>query len=227
MKKALKIAGIGCGAVLLVLAVLIFASSVFLGNDFRQVFKTAYSPDGKYVAYGFAVDGGATTRARYEMSIMKKDHKVGPFTWGNVVTNSINDFDFEWTGNREVSIFGAFPKRDEICGIKLKQRSALSGIPYETAFSPDGRYVACKFSQDLPDQPKYHLSIMEKGEIIGRLKAGNAFQSNEIFVFKWTGNDEVTVKSAVLSDKDVKLPEGKLYDIKVKYKKVKNFKDAN
>ena len=68
------------------------------------------SPDGKYKAIKFSVDGGATTSVSYHLSILpvKESSKV---TRGNVLV-SYSNFDAQWNGSETLEI--TFYEDDEI-----------------------------------------------------------------------------------------------------------------
>lgn len=85
---------------------------------------TAYveSPDGKYNAYIFVRDLGATTKASNQLSILRKGDKLGNIS-GNIFV-TYGDFNVSWSSPTELNIKvtkvgEVFKKIEEYKGIKI------------------------------------------------------------------------------------------------------------
>ncbi len=105
MKKALVIISVALAAII----ALVVAGNV-LRNSFRaflmgepDVIKEAVSPDGKYVAYVFEANGGATTRFTYRLSVLKNGKKLKSGDVGNTFI-TYDEFDVEWTDNNMLKV---------------------------------------------------------------------------------------------------------------------------
>ena len=97
MKNVLVIISV----VLVIIIALIVAGNVAL-NSFRtflmeepNIIQEVVSPDGKYVAYVLEVNGGATTRFTYMLSVLKNSKKLKAGDVGNTFI-TYDEFDVEW-----------------------------------------------------------------------------------------------------------------------------------
>lgn len=63
-----------------------------------QILQSISSPDGKYTAYVFESNGGATTGWTYHVSILEKEKKLTKGN-GNTYISRIPPNDVEWIGN--------------------------------------------------------------------------------------------------------------------------------
>ena len=100
MKKILVIISV----VLAIIIALIVAGNVAL-DSFRaflmgepDVIQKVVSPDGKYVAYVFEANGGATTKFTYRLSVLKNGKKLKAGDVGNTFI-TYDEFDVEWVDN--------------------------------------------------------------------------------------------------------------------------------
>lgn len=105
MKKALVIISV----VLAIIIALIVAGNVAL-DSFRaflmgepDVIQEVVSPDGKYVAYVFEANGGATTKFTYRLSVLKKGKKLKAGDVGNTFI-TYDEFDVEWVDNDTLKV---------------------------------------------------------------------------------------------------------------------------
>ncbi len=105
MKKILVIISV----VLAIIIALIVAGNVAL-DSFRaflmgepDVIKEVVSPDGKYVAYVFEANGGATTRFTYRLSVLKNGKKLKAGDIGNTFI-TYDEFDVEWVDNDTLKV---------------------------------------------------------------------------------------------------------------------------
>ena len=78
-----------------------FIYEIYAGNDI-DIIKTESSPDGKYIAYLFEQNSGATSDFIYNLSILKKEEKLKS-RYGNVC-RSHNTFDFKWISNSNLKV---------------------------------------------------------------------------------------------------------------------------
>ena len=69
--------------------------TVCSNNTNNEIIKTIDSPDGKYVAYIFTRDLGATTKVSYQLSILEAGESLGD-SGGNIFI-SYGSFDVEWS----------------------------------------------------------------------------------------------------------------------------------
>ena len=97
MKKAIVIIAV----ILAVITGLVVAGNVAL-NSFRtflmgepDIIQESVSPDGKYVAYVFEANGGATSKFTYRLSILKNGKKLKAGDVGNTFI-TYDEFDVEW-----------------------------------------------------------------------------------------------------------------------------------
>ena len=105
MKKVLVIISV----VLAIIIVLIVAASVAL-DSFRaflmgepDVIQEVVSPDGKYVAYVFESNGGATTRFTYRLSVLKNGKELKAGDIGNTFI-TYDEFDVGWVDNDTLKV---------------------------------------------------------------------------------------------------------------------------
>lgn len=79
-------------------------------NSFRNflmgepdIIQEVISPDGKYVAYVFEANGGATSKFTYRLSVLKNGKKLNAGDIGNAfITYDI--FDVEWVDNQTLKV---------------------------------------------------------------------------------------------------------------------------
>ena len=105
MKKILVIISV----VLAIIITLIVVGNVAL-DSFRaflmgepDVIQEVVSPDGKYVAYVFEANGGATTRFTYRLSVLKNGKKLRTGDIGNTFI-TYDEFDVEWVDNDTLKV---------------------------------------------------------------------------------------------------------------------------
>jgi hypothetical protein len=93
----------------------------FGGNDNNSITETVPSPDGKYIAYVFVRDMGATTQASYQLSILAEGQELGNAA-GNAYI-SYNEFGIEWVSEKELlvdnQVSEIFKQKDEVKGITI------------------------------------------------------------------------------------------------------------
>lgn len=71
--------------------------------DEPKVLQSSLSPNGKYIAYVFESNGGATTGWTYHVSVLKKGKKLKRGN-GNVYISKIPPNSVEWLGNNVLYI---------------------------------------------------------------------------------------------------------------------------
>ena len=105
MKKVIVIISV----VLVVIIALIVAGNIAL-DSFRtflmgepDIIQEVVSPDGKYVAYVFEANGGATTRFTYRLSVLKEGKKLTAGDVGNAFI-TYDEFDVEWVDNDTLKV---------------------------------------------------------------------------------------------------------------------------
>ena len=105
MKKVLVIISV----VLAIIIALIVIGNVAL-ESFRaflmgepDVIQEVVSPDGKYVAWVFESNVGATTRFTYRLSVLKKGKKLKAGDLGNTFI-TYDEFDVEWVDNDTLKV---------------------------------------------------------------------------------------------------------------------------
>ena len=123
MKKAIVIIAV----ILAVITGLVVAGNVAL-NSFRtflmgepDIIQESVSPDGKYVAYVFEANGGATSKFTYRLSILKNGKKLKSGDAGNTFI-TYTEFDVEWIDDNtlyvnniaSVNIFKQETKIDDV-----------------------------------------------------------------------------------------------------------------
>ena len=111
MNKAIKIIliifvsiiGLIIGAVSLLF---LFIHLLFSGACANETLSTNDSPNGRYTAYTFTRDCGATTSVSYQLSILKKDQKLKNKSGNTFVSEQ--EFDVEWARDAQLNV--AYPK---------------------------------------------------------------------------------------------------------------------
>ena len=105
MKKVIVIFAV----ILIVIIGLVVAGNVAL-NSFRaflmgepDIIQEVVSPDGKYVAYVFEANGGATTRFTYRLSVLKEGKKLKAGDVGNAFI-TYDEFDVEWIDDNTLKV---------------------------------------------------------------------------------------------------------------------------
>ena len=68
----------------------------------NEMITSIPSPNGKYIAYIFIRDMGATTKESYQLSILKKGNKLGNSS-GNIFV-SYGTFEVEWKNDKELLV---------------------------------------------------------------------------------------------------------------------------
>ena len=68
-----------------------------------DIIQEVVSPDGKYVAYVFETNGGATTNFTYRLSVLKNGKKLKAGDIGNAFITSY-EFDVEWIDNNTLKV---------------------------------------------------------------------------------------------------------------------------
>ena len=123
MKKAIVIVSI----VLAIIIALIVAGNIAL-DSFRtflmgepDIIQEVVSPDGKYVAYVFEANGGATTRFTYRLSVLKEGKKLKAGDVGNTFI-TYDEFDVEWIGYNTLKV-NNYPTKDI-----FKQETKVFGV---------------------------------------------------------------------------------------------------
>ena len=105
MKKAIVIIFV----VLAIIVALIVEGNIAL-DSFRaflmgepDIIQEVVSPDGKYVAYVFEANGGATTRFTYRLSVLKEGKKLKAGDVGNAFI-TYDEFDVEWIDDNTLKV---------------------------------------------------------------------------------------------------------------------------
>jgi uncharacterized protein YxeA len=105
MKKAIVIIFV----VLAIIVALIVIGNIAL-DSFRaflmgepDIIQEVVSPDGKYVAYVFEANGGATTRFTYRLSVLKEGKKLKAGDVGNAFI-TYDEFDVEWIDDNTLKV---------------------------------------------------------------------------------------------------------------------------
>ena len=95
--------------VLVVIIALIVVGNIAL-DSFRtflmgdpDIIQEVVSPDGKYVAYVFEANGGATTRFTYRLSVLKEGKKLKAGDVGNAFI-TYDEFDVEWIDDNTLKV---------------------------------------------------------------------------------------------------------------------------
>ena len=128
MKKAIVII-----AVILVVIIGLFVVGNIALNSFRtflmgepNIIQEVVSPDGKYVAYVFDANGGATTKFTYRLSVLKNGEKLKAGDIGNAFI-TYYEFDVEWIDNNTLkvnnigtSIKAVFKQETKIDGVNIQ-----------------------------------------------------------------------------------------------------------
>ena len=105
MKKGIVIIAV----ILVVIIGLIVSGNIAL-NSFRaflmgepDVIQEVVSPNGKYVAYVFEANGGATSKFTYRLSILKNGKKLKAGDVGNTFI-TYTEFDVEWIDDNTLNV---------------------------------------------------------------------------------------------------------------------------
>ena len=123
MKKAIVIIAV----ILAMITGLVVAGNVAL-NSFRtflmgepDIIQEVVSPDGRYVAYVFEANAGATTRFTYRLSVLKNGKKLKAGDIGNTFI-TYNEFDVEWINDNTLNV-------NNITSINIfKQETKINGV---------------------------------------------------------------------------------------------------
>ena len=114
MKKGILMIGV----VLAIITVLIVSGNAVL-NSIGTVFKVepdiiqeVISPDGKYVAYVFESNVGATANFTYRLSVLKNGKKLKAGDLGNALI-TYHLFDVEWTDNKTLNVKRGITSMDD------------------------------------------------------------------------------------------------------------------
>ncbi len=73
-----------------------------------NIMQEVASPDGKYVAYVFEANAGATTRFTYRLSVLKKGKKIKAGDRGNAFI-TYYEFDVDWVDNKTLRVNNTSP----------------------------------------------------------------------------------------------------------------------
>lgn len=105
MKKGVMIIAV----ILVVIIGLVVSGNIAL-NSFRaflmgepDIIQESVSPDGKYIAYVFEANGGATSRFTYRLSILKNGKKLKAGDVGNTFI-TYTEFDVEWIDDNTLNV---------------------------------------------------------------------------------------------------------------------------
>lgn len=105
MKKGIMIIAV----ILVVIIGLVVSGNIAL-NSFRaflmgepDVIQEVVSPNGKYVAYVFEANGGATSKFTYRLSILKNGKKLESGDVGNTFI-TYTEFDVEWIDDNTLNV---------------------------------------------------------------------------------------------------------------------------
>jgi len=98
-----SIIGVVIGAVSLLF---LFIHPLFSGACGNEVLSTNVSPNGRYTAYTFTRDCGATTSVSYQLSILKKDQELKNKSGNTFVSKQ--EFDVEWADDTQLNV--AYPE---------------------------------------------------------------------------------------------------------------------
>ena len=91
------------------------------------VMQTVLSPDGRFTAYVFESNGGATSGWVYHISVLKNDKKLGKGN-GNIYISYIPPNSVEWLSNNELYVddyksINTFKRKQSINGVKVRYHS--------------------------------------------------------------------------------------------------------
>lgn len=105
MKKGIMIIAV----ILVVIIGLVVSGNIAL-NSFRaflmgepDVIQEVVSPNGKYVAYVFEANGGATSKFTYRLSILKNSKKLKAGDVGNIFI-TYTEFNVEWIDDNTLHV---------------------------------------------------------------------------------------------------------------------------
>ena len=121
--------------ILLIIIALVVAGNIAL-NSFRtflmgepDIIQEVVSPDGKYVAYVFEANGGATTKFTYRLSVLKNGKKLKAGDIGNAFI-TYNEFDVEWVDNNTLKVNNILTSIKSI----FKQETKIDGVNIQYNF---------------------------------------------------------------------------------------------
>lgn len=125
MKKGIVIISV----VLAVIIALSIAGNVALDllgtflNGEPDIIQEVVSPDGKYVAYVFESNGGATTRFTYRLSVLKNGKKLKAGDLGNTFI-TYEKFDVVWLDDNTLKVnnipsTNIFEQKKKIKGVNI------------------------------------------------------------------------------------------------------------
>jgi hypothetical protein len=111
MNLTMKIISIIVGSIIVgligaVSLLFLFIHLLFSGACANEILSTDDSPNGRYTAYTFTRDCGATTSVSYQLSILKKDKELNN-KGGNTFVSK-QEFDVEWADNMQLDV--AYPE---------------------------------------------------------------------------------------------------------------------
>ena len=91
------------------------------------IIQTVFSPDGKYVAYVFESNGGATTGWIYHVSVLRSNIKLGKGS-GNVYVSDMPPVTIEWIDKdvlyvKDYKNLGTTKRKEKIYNITVKFQS--------------------------------------------------------------------------------------------------------
>ena len=125
MKKCIVII-----AIILAVIIGLVTAGNFALNSFRaflmgepDIIQEVVSPDGKYVAYVFEANGGATTRFTYRLSVLKNGKKLKAGDVGNTFI-TYDEFDVEWINDNTLKVnnipsINIFEQKIKIDGVNV------------------------------------------------------------------------------------------------------------
>jgi hypothetical protein len=87
----------------------LFTYTLFSGACTNEILSTNDSSNGRYTAYIFTRDCGATTSVSYQLSILKKDKKFKNKSGNTFVSKQ--EFDVEWEDDTQLSV--VYPELSE------------------------------------------------------------------------------------------------------------------
>lgn len=79
---------------------------LFSGACANEILSISDSPNGRYTAYTFTRDCGATTSVSYQLSVLKKDKELKS-KGGNTFVSK-QEFDVEWASDTQLNV--AYPE---------------------------------------------------------------------------------------------------------------------
>ena len=138
MRNTIKSIGAILGGVLASVLVAALVGTLLFGGIVAVAFSSEPvimqelpSPDGKYVAYVFESNGGATTGFTYHLSILRRGHKPGRFSKGNTFIQEDSPFSVAWVSDRVLWV--------ENSSTLHRQRTQIRGIEVQYRYIKDSR----------------------------------------------------------------------------------------